>query len=382
MDFNFSDSSIIDIDYLDPQPGDQVLNILGTGGFVVPAGTTGERPTGENGMLRYNGTNGQLEAFVNGTWTNLSNQSSGGTSYFIPGGRVTLTTATPVQVADNSGTTSIFYTPHVHDGIQLYNGSTWDTHTFTELTNATADTTKNPAAVAADNNYDLFVWDDASTIRLSRGPAWTSATARGTGAGTTELARQNGRFVNAVAITNGPAAGRGHYVGTFRSNASSQARFTHGGTAAGGTEGFLHVFNRYNQVLYTGQSRNSTNTWTYSGSVWRAANASNTTRINVLNGLDDNSVFASYSAIIAISSSEEGYVGVGHDSTTAPSGVFGTMGDNDIIAICTAFFRGRAGLGHHFFQALENRSGSSNPTFYGDNGGTNDQSGLQVDWWG
>jgi hypothetical protein len=34
------------------------------------------------------------------------------------------------------------------------------------------DSTKPPTAVSANKNYDLFVWDDIGTTRLSRRPSW------------------------------------------------------------------------------------------------------------------------------------------------------------------------------------------------------------------
>lgn len=43
-----------------------------TNSMMLPVGTTGQRPTGVNGMLRYNSTINQIEAFVNSAWTSLS----------------------------------------------------------------------------------------------------------------------------------------------------------------------------------------------------------------------------------------------------------------------------------------------------------------------
>ena len=38
----------------------------------MPVGTTGQRPTGANGEIRYNSTTSALEAFIGGAWTSLS----------------------------------------------------------------------------------------------------------------------------------------------------------------------------------------------------------------------------------------------------------------------------------------------------------------------
>ena len=45
------------------------LAINGTGALRVPSGTTAQRPTGVNGMMRYNTTTAGLEAYAGGAWT-------------------------------------------------------------------------------------------------------------------------------------------------------------------------------------------------------------------------------------------------------------------------------------------------------------------------
>ncbi len=52
------------------------LSINGTAALDLPAGTTGERPTGDNGMLRYNSDNNRFEGFQNGTWQDILTDAS------------------------------------------------------------------------------------------------------------------------------------------------------------------------------------------------------------------------------------------------------------------------------------------------------------------
>jgi len=47
----------------------QIANFTSTGAVTIPAGTTNNRPTGVNGMIRYNGSTANLEVYVGGTWT-------------------------------------------------------------------------------------------------------------------------------------------------------------------------------------------------------------------------------------------------------------------------------------------------------------------------
>lgn len=49
----------------------QVLTIDNTGGLVLPAGTTFDRPLGVVGMIRYNSTDGRYEAYDGTAWTGL-----------------------------------------------------------------------------------------------------------------------------------------------------------------------------------------------------------------------------------------------------------------------------------------------------------------------
>jgi hypothetical protein len=46
--------------------------------MILPIGTTGTRPTGVNGMLRYNSTGPQVEAYVGNTWTAIGTTGGGG----------------------------------------------------------------------------------------------------------------------------------------------------------------------------------------------------------------------------------------------------------------------------------------------------------------
>ena len=47
---------------------DQNANCISTGAITFPAGTTGQRPTGVNGMIRYNTSTSRIEGYVNGAW--------------------------------------------------------------------------------------------------------------------------------------------------------------------------------------------------------------------------------------------------------------------------------------------------------------------------
>jgi ABC-type uncharacterized transport system permease subunit len=46
----------------------QNANFTSTGAVTIPAGTTNNRPTAVNGMIRYNTSTANLEAYVSGVW--------------------------------------------------------------------------------------------------------------------------------------------------------------------------------------------------------------------------------------------------------------------------------------------------------------------------
>lgn len=290
-------------------------------------------------------------------------------------GRLTLATATPVMTSDQTAKTTIYYTPYKGDVILIYDGTYMVPTVFTELSQATTDSTKSPAAVTTNSNYDLFVWNDSGTIRCTRGPAWSSDTARGTGAGTTELELVKGVYLNKVSITNGPAANRGTYVGTVRSNGSSQIDWKLGSAAAGGGEAWLGVWNNFNRVDERPRVQDSVDNYTYQSGTVRSMNNSNTNRISAIRGLDDDAVYVQRSQMVQSSaSSDQPQTGISLDATntlgTAPadmSFVFTVTAGTGYKM--TASYSGRPGIGWHFWQATEKCNGTvAACTFYGDSG--------------
>ncbi len=299
----------------------------------------------------------------------------------VPGGRLTAVTgvASPITNVFNVGT--IYYTPYLHGRISLYNGTNWTVYEFAELSNIfTNSSTGNagPAATANSSNYDLFVWNNGGTITLTRGPAWTSSTARGTGSSTTELEVFEGVYVNKIDITNGPAARRGRYVGSFRTNGTATLTSTYTQAAAGGgTNNQIMVWNMYNRILAHSFSRDSTDSWSMSSTTIRAANSSNSNRISYIVGMAEDSVYATYTAPATGGATSSANVFIGLDSVTAFVGVPGSTNAGG-FGTATAFYFGHASLGAHYVQALESvTSGGDAVTFYGDNGApTATQMGL------
>lgn len=206
----------------------------------------------------------------------------------VPGGRLTLTSGEPYPYTTAMTKTAMYYTPHDHNMIALYNGTTWVTFEFSELTNTFSDATTNPAAVStvAHQVHDFFVWDDSGTIRLSRGPAWTDVTTRSTG---TALTRVDGVLVNNAAITNGPAANRGRYVGSMYTDSSGNCHFRPftNAVSAGDQTVWIGYWNQYNRIDLPFYMRWNTGSYTYATNTYRFMKNDSTYRVVVITGDDD-----------------------------------------------------------------------------------------------
>lgn len=348
-------------------------NISGTATQVA----SGEWQTNDIVLVSYDTT---LDSAAGGFWwvnapaTGVSPTVLGlsGTSFPItPQGRLTLTSATPVLTSTTSAQTTIYYTPYVGGLVPIYDGTRWTITPFSEMSQATTDSTKSPAAVATNSVYDLFVWNDSGTLRCTRGPAWSSDTARGY-----TLTLQSGIYLNTSAITNGPGASRGTWVGTVRSNGSSQIDWIFGALAAGGTAGFFGLWNAYNRVNVATMVRDSTDSWTLAASSIRAANNSTTMRVTMVRGADEEPVVAQYACPTG-GGATQASCGIGLDSTSAMTGYFGFNGSITVTVI--GGYAGLPGLGVHYVQAMESAQVGGTQTFYGDAGAaTYIQNGLSV----
>lgn len=304
------------------------------------------------------------------------------TTWFVPAaqGRLTLTTAVPVLSANVSAAATVYYTPYCGNLVPIYNGTRFLATTFTELSNVLANSSTGsagPAAGAASKNYDLFVWSNNGTPTLTRGAAWNSDTAR---SATTEndLTRVSGVLLNLNAITNGPAASRGTYVGTIRTDSGGATVSWHAGAvAAGGTAATLNVWNMHNRIRRSGLIGESTASYPYTTATWRAAGGSNGMRVSFVSGLQEDYFSASFRASC---SNDTGGVNVGaaigYDVTNSPSGRF--FGDS---AAATSQLAPEGehhvlALGFHFMQAIEISGATGTTTWVGTAAAGTTQTGL------
>lgn len=284
-----------------------------------------------------------------------------------PQGRLTLASGIPVMTASVAGATNIIYTPYSGQSCPVYDGSQFSMLDFGgELSQLTTDNTKSPAAVGATSVYDMFVWNDNGIMRCTRGPAWTSATAR-----SLALTRLQGILVNSAAITNGPAQYRGTYVGTISSNASSTVDFILGTAASGGGAAVLNVWNYYNRHQVITRVTDNATAYTYTTATVRQANGSAGNQITYTIGVAEDAPMFYYQQTVttAALAGATAQVSIGDDSTTvmelggsyfvAQAAVAAT-GTMDVV-----YTKGMAEpiAGLHFAAALEKGDGANANTF-------------------
>lgn len=332
--------------------------------------------------MRNNADATQVMANFNALLTCLNNLPTA--TPVTPQGRLTLASTFPVMISNQTGKTVIYYTPYIGNQVPIYNGTIMVSTPFTELSNVTSNAgtgNAGPAAVVADTNYDLFVWNNAGTPTLTRGPTWTtgggSGILRGTGAGSTELQRILGAWTNKYAITNGPAANLGTYVGTVRTDASAATVSWHvGAVATGSTPANLHVWNAYNRITVRGLVGESTANWNYTTATWRSARGSDGMRVSFVTGQLEDSFIGSYSAVVFNSAGNVNLgAAIGYDVTNQPFGRWmGYWGGTNQVTIGSDYTV--QALGFHYLQAIEISGVGGTTTWYGAQSSGTAQSGL------
>lgn len=243
-----------------------------------------------------------------------------------PGGRLTLTSGTPVLSADVSNAGIVYYTPYTGNLVPVYVGPTWQNIVFVEIA-----LTLNATFQTSGNLYDVFLFNNAGVVTIVAGPAWSSGTSRGVGAGTTQIQLLNGIWVNTVSMTahNGTntftvPAQQGTYLGTIYCNANAAVTMNFSPAAAsGGSNNFLGLYNAYNRVTQNSICIDSGTTYTVSAvTTWQVANIGATgsglnNRISFVDGLQQSPVHVSYLADMFVASTFQSQAGVNIDSTVA-----------------------------------------------------------------
>ena len=281
-----------------------------------------------------------------------------------PGGRLTLTSQTPVLTADVTGASHIYYDSFNGFSVPIWNGTTWISYPIpgNEISMGLA-----AANFVSGSNYDIFCVVVSGGLAIGIGPAWAGQFTRGSGGGSTQISITNGFWANTNALatlfggplgtTNlGPiAAGQATYLGSAVATGSGTTQMNVTRQAStGGTNPSIGLYNAYNRVPMSVGSSDATANWTYSTATWRSANNSNLNRVNWIDGLGNLGVQADY-IIQAGNSSGTGGENIGIDynnNTSTPGQLQGAAGGLNAVQL-TAMVTQGGGLGYNFFQAME-----------------------------
>lgn len=282
-------------------------------------------------------TDGLYAKRVAGAWTQAA---AGGTVPLVAQGRLTLVTGDPSPATDQVGASTLYYTPFRGNTIALYASGSWTTRTFAELSLALS-------GLTSGKNYDVFAYDNAGTVALELGPAWTNDTTRATA-----LALQDGVWVKSGAATR-------RYLGTIR---------TTGTTTTEDSNAKRFVFNADNRLLRGSSQRDgSAQFFSFTSlSAWALLNAGGDGgwKHEFVVGLDEDDVFAETCVHFSYDTTGT-YLQLGLDSVTAPSasadGCFRTTSAGDRL---DSTLRARPGVGYHYVATLVYNDGGGGASYW------------------
>lgn len=250
-----------------------------------------------------------------------------------PGGRLTLESGVPVSTSDQTAKTTVYFTPYVHNIINLWDGSDWVPTTFTETSLALGTLTSAQC-------YDIFGYLSSGALALEL-LAWTNATTRATA-----VTLQDGRYCKSGDKTR-------LLLGTL---------YTASTTTTEDSLAKRYLCNVYNRVPRRLLKTESTDTWTYSSNTVRQANANSGNQIEIVASLTDH--LMSLEMLCCAYSSNNNYfsASIGEDSTTAYStDAISAQGGGVTTALVSlmAHIEKFPAVGRHYYAWLERANSSA-----------------------
>lgn len=279
--------------------------------------------------------------------------------------RLTLSpSSVAVSEADISGATSVYMTAVGSNNICLFDGSSFNQRYFTSDVLLTLD-----SGHTANTNYSVFTYWTGSAVALGTGPAWTSNTSPGSGAGTSEVENFLGRPVNKNTITlrnNGNTvsvpARQAALVGGFRTTLAGQTNDTY-------RQRFLsNVYNRTPRVLKRLETAGS---WTVPPTgIYGLANNNQLNKVEVFQIAGGTTASISlYASMSNNTTTPRGcgiQIGVDSDTVGAATVLTNYSVTNSQVPFQNAEYKGYSGVGYHFWSWLEQAGTADVRTSVGD----------------
>lgn len=261
--------------------------------------------------------------------------------------RLTGVSGTPVMTADNTALSTIFLSPYKGNIIALFNGTIWELLESAEVSIAVTGRT-------TDLPFDIFAFNSGGVVALEL-LNWATATTRATG-----LTRQNGVWCQTGNLTR-------RYVGSCRPRSATTYSWSRLGAIVNSAR--FDLWNVDNRVMVDFRFHGS-GTHNYTLATWRQTAGVTDRQVDIMVGISEDGIevtviFGSTNTVASVLR----YVGVGIDSTTAPSG-FRSVSPGPIgiesIAVCR--LTSLPGIGRHFFASLEWSTASGVTTWLNSSG--------------
>ena len=271
-------------------------------------------------------------------------------------GRLTLVTGDATPTTEIFNATTLYYTAHIGEWVSVYNTTEtrWDAKQLPDIGGGVREISLALTGLAADTNYDIFIYDNGGTLTLET-LAWSNSGA-GTSARATSLAKLSGQWIKST--------DNRRYLGTIRTTAT-----------VGECESSLRkrfVFNALNREQHNFFVSEPTTAWTYNSTTFRAANNNTGNSLLVAIGLD---TFVSFTlAGISYDTSADGKLGIGKNSQTINSANVSWYRDSPLYGPAMSFFQKIVEPGYHEFYWLEAATRSGTANFHSNDPSNPDQS--------
>jgi hypothetical protein len=278
----------------------------------------------------------------------------------VSGLRLTTESGVPVSSSGRSSQGTLYLTPFYSGIIWVPDSSgNWVRRSTAQLQLSLSLT------LTSGKNYDVFIWDNASTLTLAISSAWTDDTTRADA-----LTTKDGIIVNNGTIGS-ISAQKGVYLGTIRASGANV-------TEDSLTKRF--VWNYFNRVRRKLLATDTTDSWTYNSTTFRQANGAAGNQVEVIAGqLCD--IIRLQAGCLCGNQALNGHVGVGVNSTSTNSADLNHTGATGAFNNALSFYSAVPRVGYSYFAWLEACSSASSKTFYGDNGdATRYQAGIIGEW--
>ena len=249
----------------------------------------------------------------------------------VPGGRLTLESGVPISTSDQTAKTTIYYTPFVHNIINLWDGSVWRPVTFSETSLALG-------TLTSGKPYDVFGYLSGGALALEL-LVWTNDTTRATA-----VTLQDGRYCKSGDKTR-------LLLGTF---------YTTSTTTTEDSESNRYLGNLYNQFAKTVVNTTNDAGHTYTSTTTRAYNNSTAARVNFVSCVAAEVLAHGAAYVNASVAGSTGDIFIGYDSATASSAAWTAFSNSNTSSVRGAASGGLlASSGKHYVQLLERGHGTN-----------------------